>query len=130
KQCPRCQMSDSKTTVREASRACVLLVEDDTDLREVLADMLELEGWQVEVACNGCEALKRDVSRLTAAVIDLTLPDVSGLEVARSLSASRPGLRIVMMSGFAQSENVPGASWLEKPFAVAELLKLLRPARS
>lgn len=123
-------MSDSAKTDREASRACVLLVEDDTDLREVLSDMLELEGWQVVVASNGRAALDVDASQLTAAVIDLTLPDLSGLEVARKLSASRPGLRVVIMSGFAQAEAVPGATWLEKPFAVSALLRLLRPARS
>ena len=123
-------MSDSVKTGREFPRASVLLVEDDTDLREVLTDMLDGEGWQGGVASNGRDALKNDASGLTAAVIDLTLPDMSGLEVARTLLAVRPQLRVVIMSGFAQGEIVPGATWLEKPFAVSTLLDLLRPARS
>lgn len=110
-------------------RPRILIVDDDPDLLEVLTMLLESDGWEVVSARDGSEALAVDVSRLTAAVVDLTLPRQSGRDVARGLREFKPELCIVIMSGFdrngASVEPDPGMKWLRKPFDIPELLRLL-----
>lgn len=110
-------------------RPRVLLVDDDPDLIEALSLILDDDGWQVVSARNGLEALSVDTSRLTLAVLDVTLPGMSGLDVAKSLLNQRPGLPIVFMSGFEREfckvPSAPEVTWLGKPFHVADLLAVL-----
>lgn len=64
----------------------VLVVDDEVEIRERLKDLLECSGWGVITACNGRDALEKiKVSRPHAIVLDMTMPEVDGFEVARAL---------------------------------------------
>lgn len=113
----------------------VLLVEDEPAQRAVLAYNLEAEGFDVQIAENGEEALSLvAISPPDLILLDWMMPHVSGIEVCRRLK-SRPETRaipIIMLS--ARSEDVDKVRGLEtgaddyviKPYSVSELIARLR----
>lgn len=113
----------------------VLVVEDEPAQREVLAYNLEAEGFHVDKAENGEEALLLvDEEAPDVIVLDWMLPNVSGIEICRRLK-TRPetrGVPIIMLS--ARSEEVDRVRGLEtgaddyvvKPYSVAELMARIR----
>jgi two-component system phosphate regulon response regulator PhoB len=110
--------------------ARILVVEDDSDISQVLAYNLKEAGHEVAVASSGHAGL--DIAREAPpdlVLLDLMLPDVSGLEVCRTLKSdpSRSGIPIIMLT--ARSEEIDRVVGLElgaddyvvKPFSVREL---------
>jgi PAS domain S-box-containing protein len=120
------------TPGRRASRGeTVLVVEDEDALREVTRRLLTRQGYQVITAAGGTEAVA--AARSYQGIIHLLLTDVImprmlGKEVARTITARRPGLRVLYMSGSAQPSLAsdgrldPDVVLLDKPFTEAELL--------
>ena len=78
----------------------ILLVDDDRELTQELADMIRAEGFQVDTAASGPEG-ERMIIRggYDAAVIDFKMPGFDGIELLRRLHRRSPGVRIVIMSG-------------------------------
>ncbi|MBG6082200.1 hybrid sensor histidine kinase/response regulator [Rubrivivax gelatinosus] len=117
----------------------VLVVDDQFDVASSLADMLRLEGHDVEVANNGVQALNLARGRRPDLVLlDLGMPGMDGFEVARRLRLQldgEPRVRIVALTGWGQEsdrERTKAASFdshLVKPPAPAELEVLLAQAR-
>jgi len=111
--------------------ARVLVVEDETDLREVLEYNLTQAGHRVQVAANGADALSlAREGRPDLVLLDLMLPDTSGTEVCRALR-KEPALRetrIIMVTAKAEEiDRVVGFElgaddYVAKPFSVRELL--------
>jgi two-component system cell cycle sensor histidine kinase/response regulator CckA len=104
----------------------VLVVEDDELVRRVARRALELGGYAVTEATTVDEALCQIEG---GAAVDLVLTDVvmpgrSGLELASLLDSARPGLPVVLMSGYSDSQRSCTASrrFLEKPFTAEALL--------
>jgi CheY-like chemotaxis protein len=86
----------------------VLVIEDNVDAAESLAELLRLEGHEVEVAPDGRSGLARARALAPEVVLcDIGLPDLSGYEVARALRAepATRGARLVAVSGYAQRED-------------------------
>jgi two-component system CheB/CheR fusion protein len=112
----------------------ILVVDDNRDAAEALADLLVLDGWEVTVACTGGEGLESARSANPDAIIlDLDLPDVSGYEVATKLRAE-PELAeklIVAVSGFGHEQAKERSRrsgidhHLTKPISLNQLLALL-----
>ena len=76
----------------------ILVVEDEPTLRETLADALEADGFRVVVAADGREALTRfRAERPDLVLLDLMLPELSGIEVTRIIRAES-GVPIVMLT--------------------------------
>jgi two-component system response regulator MprA len=110
------------------------VVDDERAVRESLRRALELEGYTVELAVDGEEALQR--LRLQpvpdAVVLDILMPGVDGLEVCRRLRADGNEVPILMLTARAEIDSrVAGLDagaddYLPKPFALAELLARLR----
>jgi len=120
---------------RARASETVLVVEDSDDLREIVERILTQSGYQVIVASDGPEAV--EMSRKFAGHIDLLLTDVvmprmQGNELAPLLVESRPDLRVLYMSGFAQPSLAatgtlpPGLELLDKPFNEPTLLGRVR----
>jgi len=108
----------------------VLLVEDDSDLRRIVCEALELSGYSVTTARDGREALAKLEERgFDAICCDVAMPGgVSGIEVARRVRASRPLTRIVLTSGYPRNAigALPeGVAFLPKPYRLPQLLAVL-----
>jgi two-component system, chemotaxis family, chemotaxis protein CheY len=112
--------------------AHVLIVEDDADLRELLARLLSEEGYQVRVAANGAEAL-RAVERTMPALIllDMTMPVLDGWGFSRALRErhhpDRPAIAPILVMTAAvdaatRAADVGACGWVAKPFDVDRLL--------
>jgi len=112
----------------------VLLIEDNVDAAESLAELLRLDGHEVEIAPDGRSGLDRARAFAPEVVLcDLGLPDLSGYEVARALRAepALAGTRLVAVSGYAQREDRARAleagfdAHVAKPAPFEELAALL-----
>jgi two-component system response regulator MprA len=111
----------------------ILVVDDDRAVRESLRRSLAFNGYDVELAADGAEALQRvAAARPDAIVLDVMMPRLGGLETCRALRAAGEDLPILVLTA---RETVPdriagldaGADdYLPKPFALEELLARLR----
>ncbi|MCE3224989.1 MAG: protein of unknown function, putative Histidine kinase [Nitrospira sp.] len=113
----------------------ILIVDDDADIRESLSDMLSHEGYVVQSAATGNEALqhaKRE--QYGAALLDIQLPDLNGLSVLKVMMELDPSLPIIILTGNATPENTIGSltkgafAYLTKPYNSQELKAILRRA--
>jgi two-component system, OmpR family, response regulator MprA len=113
----------------------ILVVDDERAVRESLRRALELEGYEVELAADGEEALDRLASEAPdpdALVLDVLMPRVDGLEVCRRLRRAGNRLPVLMLTARVEVENrVEGLDagaddYVTKPFALEELLARLR----
>src|SRR5262245_64261087 len=111
----------------------ILVVEDETTLRETLADALDSEGFRVVQAADGREALERfRGDRPDLVLLDLMLPELSGVEVTRIIRAES-GVPIVMLTAKdAEVDKVVGLElgaddYVTKPFSLRELAARIRP---
>jgi len=117
-----------------ASAASVLVVDDNRDLAESLVELLEASGCDVQVAFSGQQAIDIAAARpLTAVLLDVGLPDMSGYEVARRLRQlpSMQGTRIIATTGYGlksdreASANAGIDAHLVKPIDHEEVLRLI-----
>jgi CheY-like chemotaxis protein len=111
----------------------VLLVDDDDDLREVLADVIAYGGYAVATAEGGSQALSwlRRNGRADLIVLDLMMPAMSGPEVKARLDGdpALAGIPVLVLSGDTrvaeQAAAMGAAGWLGKPVEIATLLAAL-----
>jgi DNA-binding response OmpR family regulator len=112
--------------------AIVLVVDDDPEIRDVVRWLLEDEGWTVETASDGRDALERATrARPALIVLDMGLPIMSGEEVAMRLHevyVDPPPIIVVSADGRAgeKAARIGAASYLHKPFDVDALARLVR----
>ena len=112
----------------------ILVVDDERAVRESLRRALELEGYEIELADDGAQALQRLEAgpEPDAMVLDILMPGVDGLEVSRTLRRKGSRLPILMLTARTQVEDrVEGLDagaddYLTKPFALEELLARVR----
>jgi PAS domain S-box-containing protein len=117
-----------------SGRETVLLVEDDSTLRELLAELLRSAGYDVLEAIDSDMGLRLagHTPSLQVLVTDMVMPGRSGAELARLLRALHPDLRLVLMSGYSESDEGAtaamelGALFLRKPFSNKILLQGIR----
>jgi two-component system, OmpR family, response regulator MprA len=112
----------------------ILVVDDERAVRESLRRALELEGYEIELAEDGAQALERLRSEPEpdAMVLDVLMPGLDGLEVSRTLRREGSKLPILMLTARTQvDDRVEGLDagaddYLTKPFALEELLARVR----
>ena len=113
----------------------ILLVDDEESVRTMGRRMLERNGFQVLTAANGREALeiyRARRSEIALVLLDLTMPDLDGEETFHALRQMDPTVRVVMSSGYTESEIIPRfagqrlAGFLQKPYSTAALMQCLR----
>jgi two-component system cell cycle sensor histidine kinase/response regulator CckA len=113
----------------------VLLVDDEDDVRTVTAFMLERLGCRVLQATDGREAIetfREHAGAIDTVLLDLTMPRTGGEHAFLEIRHIRPGVRIVLMSGYSEQEVARRfvdrgcAGFLQKPFTVADLEAKLR----
>ncbi len=111
----------------------VLLVDDEADFVETLAERLELRGFEPSVALNGETALQKlDECQPQVMLLDLKMPGMSGLEVLRRSLRKLPELAVVMLTGHGSDMErdealASGAiNYLQKPVDIGTLVTLLQ----
>jgi len=112
----------------------VLIIDDEEDFRAVVAELLEGEGYEVDVAADGRSALDKldDKPPPDMVLVDLVMPGVSGREVVARLRADArwAGIRVVVMTALPRADDVSPEvnAVLLKPFDVEQLMEALRVA--
>jgi CheY-like chemotaxis protein len=80
--------------------ACILIVDDDQQVRELLSTLLTRKGFEIAEALNGREAIEYCNSRIPDLVLtDIIMPEKEGLSTIRELKAKYPSLKIIAISG-------------------------------
>lgn len=111
----------------------VMLVDDESDFVETLAERLEIRGFAPAVALNGRSALEQLESfKPQIMILDLKMPGMSGLEVLRETLRRAPSLPVVMLTGHGSDLErdealASGAhTYLQKPVDIDNLTKLIQ----
>ncbi len=105
----------------------ILVVDDEAEVREILAETLEDFGYAVLTAASGEEALPvlaRD-GGVSMVITDVRMPGMSGLELAEEVRQRWPGVKVVLISGYFVPPQAP-QRFLKKPFHIKELASLVR----
>lgn len=111
----------------------ILIVEDDKDLNEYLTELLNINGYSVFSTEGGIRALKivqECVPDLI--VLDLTLSDISGIDICKKVKKDFPNIKIVMLTGKTETSdivsglNVGADDYMTKPFSGEELLARIK----
>ena len=112
----------------------ILLVEDQPEVRAVTRSILQRQGYTVLEADGGgqARAISARAETIDLLLTDIVMPGASGRALARDLQASRPGLRILYMSGYTEDKILhhgvaeAGLPFVQKPFTPATLLAKVR----
>ncbi len=115
----------------------VLIVDDEPNMRAVLSDVLTEEGYQVAVACDGAEGIAKATSGdFHVVILDLKLPDKSGIEVLRAIKDLRPETVIIMITAYSSVDTAIEAmkcgayDYITKPFKIDNFKMVVRGALS
>jgi len=118
----------------------VLVVDDDKCTRDILRMMLLSEGYTVQTASNGTEALKQlPTQDFDLVITDLFMPEKDGIETIREIRAKRPGMKIIAISGgaggvgqecLAITKYLGASATLKKPFDHETLLEAINTVLS
>jgi len=118
---------------RLSQRPSILVVDDDTEIRKTLSKILEREGYLVETAENGEQAIEASKKRFfNVALIDVRLPDMEGTELLDRLKRTEPRMAKIIITGYPSLKNAVVAvnrgadGYVLKPFDVGKLLMLIR----
>ena len=126
-------VADNGRVPEAASKTRVLVVDDERNIVEVISMALRYDGFAVESAANGREALAavRDF-RPHLMVLDIMLPDMEGFDVAQRLGAQRASLPILFLTARDTTEDkvrglsMGGDDYVTKPFSLEELVARIR----
>ena len=117
----------------DGSPVRVLVVDDESNLTELLSMALRYEGWEVRAAASGIEAVRaaRDFQP-DAVALDMVLPDFDGLEVLRRIRADNPKVPVLFLTAHDAVEHrvagltAGGDDYVTKPFSLEEVVARLR----
>jgi DNA-binding response OmpR family regulator len=111
----------------------ILLIDDDKTIRESLAFVLEQEGYVVDFAENGEEAIaKTQTNTYHLAIVDWRLPDVEGTKLLSQMRVTIPRMMKIMLTGYPSMDNAISAvnegadAFLVKPVELDDLLEKIR----
>jgi DNA-binding NtrC family response regulator len=116
------------------SRANVMIVDDDQDLAESLAEFLEMSGCSVTTAANGKEAvLGHGKQDFDVTFMDVRMPIMNGVDSFFEIRKLKPNAKIVMMTGFKEAIvtkalEAGAAGLLNKPFDIEAMLAIVDKA--
>jgi DNA-binding NtrC family response regulator len=110
-----------------------LVVDDDESIRKTLSTILEGEGYTVDTAQNGEEAIDKSNSVVyNVALIDIHLPDVDGIQLLPRIKQTEPKMRKVLITGFptiqkvVEAANMEADGFLLKPFDMDKVLETIK----
>ena len=114
-------------------RARILVVDDDESVRKVFATILEEEGYAVDMAKNGREAIKKSkVKFYNLALIDIRLTDMEGTKLLTKVKDTMPKMRKIIITGYPSLQNAIEAvnrgadAYVLKPFDIDKVLETIK----
>jgi two-component system OmpR family response regulator len=117
----------------EREQVRILVVDDEPNIVDVISMALRFEGFQVESASTGADAIAAVAARPPQLlVLDVMLPDFDGFEVARRLASARAEVPIIFLTARDSTEDVVhgltvgGDDYVTKPFSLEELIARIR----
>jgi CheY-like chemotaxis protein len=125
--------SPQKAAARAMNEVAILLVEDDSAMRQFVKTVLRRLGHQVVDAADGVQALEvleaKTGFKPDMLVTDVVMPRMGGVELAKKLRASFPELRVLFISGYADQRSSTDqfeadSAFLKKPFEIGELISV------
>jgi len=111
----------------------ILLVDDDTGMREVLRDILEDEGFRITTAENGKIALEQlDKQPFDLVLTDLKMPQMDGIEFLECIEQNHPEVKVIVITAYGGKNNYDQAKYLgafeflSKSIRIEELKKIVK----
>jgi DNA-binding NtrC family response regulator len=111
----------------------ILIVDDDETIRKTMKAILEDEGYLVDLAGTGKEAVQKTQEKTyNVALLDIRLPDMEGIELLTLMKDSVPRTRKIMVTGYPSMQNAMGAlnknadAYLLKPVDIDKLLNTIK----
>jgi CheY-like chemotaxis protein len=134
---PQPQPLEAPAKTSRTGKETILVAEDQPDLRWMICQFLQDRGYSVLEAKDGGDAValaQQYKGTIDVLLTDVVMPHLRGSEVARRLSASRPDMRVIFMSGYTEGEfgavsvenHGPEATLLQKPFELDSLALKIR----
>lgn len=115
------------------NKASILIVEDEANIRELLSDILQQNGYSIDTAGNGQEAIQKSKAKFfNLALLDIKLPDMEGTKLLMNLHESVPKMVKIMITGYptmenaVESLNLGADAYVIKTFKPEELLVLIK----
>jgi DNA-binding NtrC family response regulator len=113
--------------------ARILVVDDDESIRKTLAIILGEQGYQVDTAENGKEAVSKSITKVyNLALIDIRLPDMEGIELLTRMRDTIPRMRKIIITGYPTISNAIDAvnrradAYVLKPFKMDKVLETIK----
>jgi DNA-binding NtrC family response regulator len=114
---------EEKKKPREGKELGILVIDDDSEVQDLLRDFLSGEGYEVYLASNGIGGLSKVKSKKPDMVlIDINMPEMDGLEVLKRIKENDPSVAVIMISGAQDTETISQAlemgahDYITKPF--------------
>ncbi|MGB9022216.1 MAG: response regulator [Candidatus Bathyarchaeia archaeon] len=119
--------------MKEGEQARILVIDDDATVRKSHEAVLKENGYQVDVAENGKEAVMKSKAKLyNLALVDLRLPDMDGIELLTAMREAVPKMAKIIITGYPSLENAIEAvnrgadAYIVKPYTMEDLLRKIK----
>jgi DNA-binding NtrC family response regulator len=119
--------------MKTAEQSSILIIDDQESIRKSLKLALEREGYSVETAENGREAIRRSKEEFyNLALVDLRLPDMDGMELLTKMRETVPEMVKIIITGYPSQENAIEAvnrgadGYIVKPYTTEDLLRKIK----
>jgi len=116
-------------------KANILVIDDELNVRRSCEKILNGDGYNVATAPNGREGLeKARTGNFDLAIVDLKMPDIDGMDVVEAIKAERPGMAVIIMTGYStvpsavKGMKLGAADYIPKPFTPDEMSEAVRKA--
>ena len=129
------KIEKSSSTDGFSGEGTVLVVDDETAVREIAAAILKNFGFRVLHASNGSEALdlyQEHITDISLVLMDITMPVMGGLEALRNLRQIAPDIKVILSSGYSEKESLKTlseeklADFIQKPYLASDLIAKIR----
>jgi len=119
----------------EASKPGILIVEDDLEIRILLAEVFRINNFEVYQAHDGQDAIRvfrENQDKISVMVTDLGLPNLGGVELIEMIRAMKPSMKIIGSSGYGRANvreevlKAGGDQFIAKPYITSDLIRTVR----
>ncbi len=113
--------------------ATVLVVDDESDIREAVSEVLADEGYDVDAAVDGADALEKlRAHHADVVLLDLMMPGMNGWEfrAAQKRDPELSGIPVIVLSALGRVAGIDACEFLQKPFGLEALLAAVKHARA